>query len=530
MTVIDDRPNAVHETSPPEASWSSVNLAEAVPGVLTPLCWSLWGPASEVGIRQPFYTMGALTKAELAIPARDEDRVVKAFYGRQALCVDFICRLGDLIPGQSGDALARDVFGFVPDSYVARPSRRRLPVIAARYPVNFVRIPARARALRADTEQWWTRETGQSAGLDLAGAQAQLAGAIEHFKTTLGSQATVVACAIQPLYEGVSKLAASVGVDGGVLMQGQGSHEETAGIEDLWEVSRGRLTVAQFLARHGYQGSAAGEVSSRVWREDPSPVLRLLEGYKELDESADPALAELERSRQRMAAEAALLSALPATKRVAAKVLLRLAATYLPLRGVSKVSYLMSIDVARAAARRIGALLVANGVLADVEDVFFLTSSELLGALPADASAVVRERRALRTRYEGLDVPSVFTGQPVATVAVTTDDSLVLQGVGTSPGVVEGRAVVVSDPTDADIQMDDILIAHTTDPAWASAMFLSSALVVDIGGMLSHAAVVAREIGVPCVMNTRTGTKAIQTGDRIRVDGTTGTVEILSRT
>jgi pyruvate, water dikinase len=84
-------------------------------------------------------------------------------------------------------------------------------------------------------------------------------------------------------------------------------------------------------------------------------------------------------------------------------------------------------------------------------------------------------------------------------------------------------------PPDASWDDGDILIAHTTDPSWVSLMFLASGLVVDIGGMMSHAAVVARELGIPCVMNTGRGTNALHTGDMIRIDGAAGTVEILQR-
>jgi pyruvate, water dikinase len=84
-------------------------------------------------------------------------------------------------------------------------------------------------------------------------------------------------------------------------------------------------------------------------------------------------------------------------------------------------------------------------------------------------------------------------------------------------------------PPDASWDAGDILIAHTTDPSWVSLMFLASGLVVDIGGMMSHAAVVARELGIPCVMNTGRGTTALHTGDMIRIDGAAGTVEILQR-
>jgi pyruvate,water dikinase len=93
--------------------------------------------------------------------------------------------------------------------------------------------------------------------------------------------------------------------------------------------------------------------------------------------------------------------------------------------------------------------------------------------------------------------------------------------------VVEGRIRVILDPADTEMDSGDVLVARTTDPSWASVMFLASALVVDIGGPLSHAAVVAREMGVPCVMGTGDGTVRLRTGDRVRVDGAKGTVDVL---
>lgn len=95
--------------------------------------------------------------------------------------------------------------------------------------------------------------------------------------------------------------------------------------------------------------------------------------------------------------------------------------------------------------------------------------------------------------------------------------------------MAEGTARVLTSPDDENVKPDEILIAPFTDPSWSSLLFISAALVVDIGGALSHAAVVAREMEVPCVVNTRTGTTELRTGDRLRVDGTKGTVEILER-
>ncbi|HEY1974487.1 MAG TPA: PEP-utilizing enzyme [Pseudonocardia sp.] len=85
-----------------------------------------------------------------------------------------------------------------------------------------------------------------------------------------------------------------------------------------------------------------------------------------------------------------------------------------------------------------------------------------------------------------------------------------------------------TDPTFAGVEPGEILVAPTTDPSWASIMFLSAGLVVDIGGALSHAAIAARELGIPCVVNTGDGSRVIQDGDMLRVDGTAGTVEIIA--
>jgi pyruvate,water dikinase len=188
-------------------------------------------------------------------------------------------------------------------------------------------------------------------------------------------------------------------------------------------------------------------------------------------------------------------------ERLKARLVLRLARRFLPLRGVGKVSYLQSLDVIRACARHLGDQLVAEGQLDHREDAFYLTAQELGHRLPNDMKPVVVRRRTLRDEYLGVDVPLSWTGQPEPVVGGGDDGGEVttLAGVGVSAGVVEGRAVVVGEPGDAEIDEGDILVAHTTDPSWVSLMFLANGLVVDIGGMMSHAAVVARELGIPCV-------------------------------
>jgi pyruvate,water dikinase len=194
---------------------------------------------------------------------------------------------------------------------------------------------------------------------------------------------------------------------------------------------------------------------------------------------------------------------------------------------VGKRAFLQSLDVARGATRRLSDLLEL--------DAFYLTADELAGPLPADAADLVALRRQRRKEYEALVIPNMWRGVPEPSTAAAPPDSAapnsarIISGVGVSSGITEGFVRVVTDPAFTEVGEGEILVTPTTDPSWASIMFISSALVVDIGGPLSHAAVVARELAIPCVVNTRHGSRVLRTGDRVRVDGDAGTVEVLER-
>ena len=530
-----DEPNVLNFPAPPDGSWATTNLTEALPGVPTPLGWSIWARASDRAARIPFYAMGAIDEEDLRFPERSEDRVVNLLFGHIAIRVDYFCEMGDLVPGANGEAVARDAFGFVPPDYVSRRSRRRWPMFLARMPVTFLRTPGRVRDLLEETTNWYEREIPRTGQLDLAGARRQYEEGSRRFLESMSQTAVSIACVIQPVFTALSKLAEDTGVDATPLMRAQGSHTEAATIEDLWRVSREQMAIEEFVRRHGFMGPDVGEISSHSWREDAAPLRPIIAGYREMDEAEGPFGQAASGAAERERAEAELLAALPAARRPGARLLLRTARRVLPLRSVGKIAYARALDVARAAARRTGSLLAEDGVLDDPEDVFYLTEPELLGALPADLSDTVASRRELRRSYQALELPTTWTGPPEAH-PVSADGSRnavevggTVEGTGVSSGTVEARVRVVTDPADTELEPGEILVARTTDPSWASIMFLSSALVVDIGGQLSHAAVVAREVGVPCVMGTDDGTRRLRTGDLCRVDGSAGTVTVLER-
>jgi pyruvate,water dikinase len=215
---------------------------------------------------------------------------------------------------------------------------------------------------------------------------------------------------------------------------------------------------------------------------------------------------------------------------------MRLARRYIPLREVGKSGFLHTLDAARFAARSAGALLVERGVLSEPEDVFFLTYDEFL-SLPQGQDqmrALVAERRERHARYEQLELPPSWTGTPEP-IAVQTEapaepadtaTATELHGIGIVGDKVTGRARVVRDPATADLDDGDVLVCVTTDPSWTPLFMVASALVIDTGGAMSHGAIVARELGVTCVINTETGTRDIPDGATITVDGRAGVVTV----
>jgi pyruvate,water dikinase len=530
VAVVEFDPNDTWDNmngpSRPELHWSTDNVGEAAPGVLSPLGASIWGTIGERATRGTFVNIGVLQESERGIPPRIEDRVVRIFCGRLALQIELMTMLGDRLPGASGQDVAKALFGTVPDDIEYHPTARRYPIIAWKLGRTFLTMPKRLAEDPPKFERFWRESIDALQTADLTAARRIFAEAQRQFEDALLLQSMAVSGHAQIVHGALSGVIADAGVgDMGVLSGAGGA--EMAVIGDIWRASQGQITVEEVIRRHGFHGPMEGEVSSVVWREDASPLEHMISEYAD---RPDPRIRLAEIESRLPAAQAEVLAALPRSKRAGAKLTLKMAAKRIPLRGVAKRSFLQGLDVIRACARRIGTELAADGTLADPEDAFYLTIEEL-PAPPADARDLVAKRRERRAAYQRISIPGHWKGLPEAVeIEAPTDGAervRLIEGIGVSAGVTEGIARVVTDPSFAEVEPDEVLVASTTDPSWASIMFVSSALVMDMGGPISHAAVVARELGLPCVVNTRTGTRALRTGDRVRVDGDKGTVEVL---
>ncbi|MDQ2914557.1 MAG: PEP-utilizing enzyme, partial [Chloroflexota bacterium] len=189
--------------------------------------------------------------------------------------------------------------------------------------------------------------------------------------------------------------------------------------------------------------------------------------------------------------------------------------------------------------------LVRERVLRSAEEIFLLYRAEVASVLrePRDLSTLIDQRTVEVRRWSTLQVPLTIGAPPAAPLpttpgvslaridldyTVTQDDFHVLKGVAASPGVVRGPARLLADGDMSKLRVGDVLVCRSTNASWVPAFTIAAAVVTEVGGSLSHAAVVAREFGVPCVVATGVALSTLTDGEPLEVDGTAGVVRRLS--
>ncbi len=312
--------------------------------------------------------------------------------------------------------------------------------------------------------------------------------------------------------------------------------------EQLVELPGGEAFVAElraFLAEHGHLGQGFDDLALASWAEEPAMLLA--EVAKRLEHPVEPAL---ERA-TRLAREA---------DRLADGVRSRLAgqpdrlAEFDRLLGIARQigpiteAHNYWIDrMAQARLRtfvmRVGARLVEAGVVEHPNDVLYLRRAEVPGLLrePADRRALVAARKAEHEHWRNVTPPARI-GKPsdegpsgrFGGERFAKEDEAIVRGTGASAGIVRGPARIVLGPGDfARVRPGDIIVAPSSNPSWVPLFTIAGGLVTNTGGVLSHAAVVAREFDLPAVVGTGDATTRIVDGQQLELDGTTGFVRLL---
>jgi pyruvate,water dikinase len=512
--------------------WTTTNFSEAMPGVPTPLTWSVWHRGMELGAQRGFVRLGLLPRSRLAHDLPAHLRISAIFYGHVAGNVSLFREITAAMPGTSPAAFDEQIFGMVRPDTDNTPNYRRYPIVVTRAPITLARLPRQLRAVRAEAGNIWATTTSQPIR-DCDEGRRALARGAELFTRVLVPHSLINLLA-PALFQQLGVLATQAGRPGleRQLATGSESMEELHVANDLWAAARGTATLDDVLVLHGYHGPAEGELSAWSWRENPDPLLRVFAAYQQMPNEDSPNAKRQQLALIRRDAENYLAARLTRLGCLRARILIPLARRVLAAREVGKTAFVQALDVARHGARGLGQFLCDDGVLARPDDVFYFTLEELMAPeLPSDAKALVEQRRAIRADYRDVLLPDIWWGQPKP---LTTDADRptehpgIITGLPAASGIAEGVARVILDPAAAEpIEAGEILVCATTDPSWVGVMVCAAGLVIDVGGAVSHGAIIAREMRVPCVINTKIGTSSIRTGDRIRMNGDTGSVEIL---
>ena len=534
--------------------YTRANVGEVFPDPVTPLTSSsaLW--EAEVSWRDAWERMGAFELAEFP---EDDFCQLGVQGGYCYLNASLIRLFGERAPGLSWQDMDAQFFGAQPGipPYEEMAGDVR-PDLSEKIGATFQWVfgqtslsdltqltedRARTKQMRADRPDFTTLSLEQcwQKFLDIVPVHRHLFA--QHLFTTY--MATVPVGVI-------SGVATAVGRPDLIMpiIAGIGEVDSAEPSHAMWRMSRMpadsaefRAAFDEFLYEFGSRGPNEWESRSPTWETRPALALAAIDRMRLSPDDADPARHHAERAAERAAASAELLAMVegdPATHGQLAAAI-ACSAAWLPGRERTKTNNIRAIHEMRMAMREIGARMVAAGAFDEIEDFGFVTQDEMLRlfADPASFAATVRERRDEYNRLLELEPPFVFVGRTDgpdtwprrdAEAADRLGAGDVLAGMAGCPGSAEGIARVVLDSNDPTaLEPGDILVAPITDPSWTPLFVPAAGVVVDVGAPLSHAIIVSRELGIPCVISATGATRRIPHGARVRVDGSTGMVTVL---
>jgi pyruvate,water dikinase len=292
--------------------------------------------------------------------------------------------------------------------------------------------------------------------------------------------------------------------------------------------------LENFLRLYGHRGVAEIDLGLPRWSEDPTHVFGVLANYLRLEDPGLAADVQFRRAARRAEETAAELARRAGRKGRLREMLVRFllgrARELSGYREMPKFCFVLLFSRVRELLWKVGEELAGSGGLVSAEDIFFINLPEAKAGLEGrDLRSLVRERRMDYEREMGRrHVPRVLLSDGTEPVVETHKGSEtasgVLTGTPAAGGAVSAPARVILEPAGAVLEPGEILVAPSTDPGWTPLFLTAGGLVMEMGGPMSHGAIVAREYGIPAVVGVPDATELITTGQRITVDGSTGEI------
>ncbi|WP_432040604.1 rifamycin-inactivating phosphotransferase [Streptomyces cucumeris] len=387
--------------------------------------------------------------------------------------------------------------------------------------------PLSMQAIMAGMEAtWWLNDTLQEWLGEKNAADTLTLSAPDNITSEMGLALLDVADVIRPHPELVA------------FLQGV---EDDGFLDELAKLPGGteaRDAIEDYLARYGMRCVGEIDITRPRWRESPTTLVPvILDNVRNFEPGA--AERHFERGRQKaLKKEQEVLQrlrALPDGDRKAdeTKRMIDRVRTFIGYREYPKYGIVSRYFVYKRALMEEAERLVRAEVVAEREDVFYLTFQEfhdVVRSHQVDLRLIQQRKEAFRS-YHALTPPRVLTSDGEALTGAYRRDDVpagALVGLPVSTGTVEGRARVILDLAEADLEAGDILVTTFTDPSWSPLFVGIAGLVTEVGGLMTHGAVIAREYGLPAVVGVEQATRLIRDGQRIRVHGTDGYIEILS--
>lgn len=298
-----------------------------------------------------------------------------------------------------------------------------------------------------------------------------------------------------------------------------------------------RDAIRDFLSKYGMRCAGEIDITRTRWSEKPATLIPLILGniknfepnasHRKFEQGRQEALNKEQELLER-------LSRLPDGEQKAAetKRMIDLIRNFIGYREYPKYGMVNRYFVYKQALLKEAEQLVETGVIHDREDIYYLSFEELHDVVRTNKLdyRMINKRKDEYKLYEKLTPPRVITSDGEIIVGEYKRENIpaeAIVGLPVSSGVIEGRARVILNMEDADLEEGDILVTAFTDPSWTPLFVSIKGLITEVGGLMTHGAVIAREYGLPAVVGVENATKRIKDGQRIRVNGTEGYVEIL---
>jgi phosphoenolpyruvate synthase/pyruvate phosphate dikinase len=386
--------------------------------------------------------------------------------------------------------------------------------------------PLNIQAIMAGMEAtWWLNDKLQEWLGEKNAADTLTLSAPDNVTSEMGLALLDVADVIRPRSEVVAFLQG---------VEDEGFLDELAKLPGGTEA---RDEIAAYLDRYGMRCVGEIDITRPRWRERPTTLVPvILHNVRNFEPGAAERRFEQGRQQAQKKEQDVLsrLRALPDGDQKAdkAKRMIDRLRTFIGYREYPKYDIVSRYFVYKQALLEEAERLVQAGVLPEKEDIFYLTFQELHNAVRSNQvdDQLIQERKDAFRSYHALTPPRVLTSDGEAVTGAYRRDDVpagALIGLPVSAGTIEGRARVILAMAEADLEAGDILVTTSTDPSWSPLFVGIAGLVTEVGGLMTHGAVIAREYGLPAVVGVEQATRQIRDGQRIRVHGTDGYIEIL---